>query len=218
MSRLRDGRLFFRSDFGERPGQALIYGVMRLLDRLGDGDAFSRREPIFLDHDRKPLALEIGLGVFRVVEPLIGSGRNSVSRTQIFGETLGALKPRSGPARPEHFDALCLQIVGDAGDQRHLRPNHDKVDAVRLAESSDRRMVCDIELDAFRDLGDPGIAGCAIELFEQGALLELPGERMLPPARAYQQQLDQRFGSHLLRRPCRAISMQHVGLGPQVLR
>ena len=131
------------------------------------------------------------------------------------------LEPSSREAardRPEHFDALRLEIVGDAGNQRHLRTHDDKVDAVRLAECCHRRMVGDIELDAFRDLGDPGIAGRAIELVEERALLELPGERMLPPARAYQQQLDQRFGSHLLRRPCRAISMQHVGLGPQVLR
>jgi hypothetical protein len=47
---------------------------------------------------------------------------------------------------------------------------------------------------------------------------ELPGKRMLPPARAYQQQSDQRCAPTCCRAVRRAISMQHEGLGPQDLR
>jgi hypothetical protein len=79
-------------------------------------------------------------------------------------------------------------------------------------------MVGDIELDAFRDLLDPGIAGRAIELVEERALGELPGERMLPPAGSYQQQSDQSYAPTCCRASRRAISMQHEGLGSQDLR
>ena len=43
-------------------------------------------------------------------------------------------------------------------------------------------MIGDVKRHALRDLPDPGISGRAIEAVEQGALLELPGERMFAPA------------------------------------
>jgi hypothetical protein len=43
-------------------------------------------------------------------------------------------------------------------------------------------MVGDVEGDDLGNLGDAGIAGRAIERAKQGALPELPGERMLAPA------------------------------------
>ena len=50
-------------------------------------------------------------------------------------------------------------------------------------------MVGDVERHAFGDLRDPGIARRAIEPIEQGALLELPGERMLAAAASDQQHI-----------------------------
>ena len=59
---------------------------------------------------------------------------------------------------PNVLNARRLEIVDDAGDQRRLRPDHDEVDLVRLAERDHRRMVGDVERDAFGLPRDAGIA------------------------------------------------------------
>ena len=72
---------------------------------------------------------------------------------QILGEALGAFEPRRRPARPERLDAGGAEIVDDAGAERRLRPDHDEIDLLRLAERDHRRMVGEIER---HELGIPG--------------------------------------------------------------
>ena len=55
-----------------------------------------------------------------------------------------------------------------------------------------RRVIAYIERQALGNLSDPGIAGRAIKRAEEGALLELPGERVLAAASTYQQHVQWR--------------------------
>ena len=150
----------------------------------GDDDALAGREPIRLDHDRHALLADIGLRRLSRREPLIGRGRNVVGPAQVLGEALRALQPRRGFARAERLEAGRFEIVDHAGDQRRLRPDHDEVDLVRLAERDHRRVVGDVERDAFGLLRDAGIARRANEPVGQRAGGELPGQRVLAPAGA----------------------------------
>ena len=86
--------------------------------------------------------------------------------------------------------------------QRRLRPDHDEVDLVRLAEGDHRRMVGDVERDAFGLLRDAGIARRAIELVGQRAGGDLPGQRVLAPAGAEKENVHARQA--LARRPAPA--------------
>ena len=60
--------------------------------------------------------------------------------------------------------------------------DHDEIDLLVLGEGDHRRMVRDVERDAFRLLRDAGIAGRAIELVRERARRHLPGQRMLAAA------------------------------------
>ena len=86
--------------------------------------------------------------------------------------------------RPEDADAGGAQIVGDAGHQRRLRPDHNQVDRLVAAEIDDCRMVGDIERHAFGVLGNAGIARGGIEPGQQRRRRQFPGQRMLAAARA----------------------------------
>ena len=68
--------------------------------------------------------------------------------------------------------------------ERRLRADHDEVDLVRLAERDHRRMVGDVERDAFGLARDAGIARRAIEPVGERACRHLPGQRVLAPAGA----------------------------------
>ena len=130
-----------------------------------------------------PCVAHVGLARRRVAEAAIGGGGDAVLGAEILGEALGAFELRRRRDRAEHLDAGACEIVGEPGHQRRLRPDHHEVDAVVLAEAGDRRMVGDVERHALGERRDPGIARRAIELREQRALLELPGQRMLAAAR-----------------------------------
>ena len=99
------------------------------------------------------------------------------------------LEPSSWAAalrRAERLDAGGGERVDEAGDQRRLRPDHDEVDGVGLAEGDHGGMVGDIQRDALGLPGDPGIARRAPQLVHQRRGRDLPGQRMFAPAGADQ--------------------------------
>ena len=131
----------------------------------------------------------IGLGRRGVGEAPIGGGRNAEFGAEILGEALGAFELGRRLGRPEHFDALRFEIVGEPGHQRRLGPDHHEADLLVLAEARDRAVIAHVERHALGDRRDAGIARRAIERVEQGALRELPGERMLASAAADQKHI-----------------------------
>jgi len=82
-----------------------------------------------------------------------------------------------------------VALLGEAGDERRLRPHHHEADRFLLAERRDRCVVGHVEDDARRHRRDAGIPRRTIELVEKGTLRELPGERMLASAAADQKHI-----------------------------
>src|SRR4029077_15997220 len=108
----------------------------------------------------------------------ISAGRNAELSAEIFCKTLGTLELSSKLARAECLDARGSQVIDDAGCQRRLRSDHDKVDRVGLAERDDIGVVRNIEGDAFRFTRDAGIARRAPELRQKRRGGNLPCQRV----------------------------------------
>ena len=155
----------------------------------GDDHALAGGEPVGLDDDGQALRGYISLRRGRIIEAAIGRRGDAVFGAEILGEAFGAFELCRRPRRPERFHASRFEIVGEAGDERRLGPDHHKPDVLLFAEGDDGFMVSDVERHAFGDLRDPGIARRAIEPIQHGALLELPGERMLAPPASDQQHI-----------------------------
>ena len=68
--------------------------------------------------------------------------------------------------------------MGKASHKWRFRSHDNEVDPVRLAESPDRIVVGDIEVDQFRLLADARVARSGIELGQKRACCELPGQRV----------------------------------------
>ena len=173
----------------ERAAEAILDRRVRLLARLRDHHALSRRQPVRLDDDRQALRRDISFGGARFGEAAIGGGWDAVFGAKILGEAFGAFEPRGCSGRPEHFHPGGFEIVGETGDQRRLGADHHEADVILLAEADHRFMVRHVERHALGDLGDSGIARRAIEPAEQGALPELPGERVLAASAPDQQHI-----------------------------
>ena len=74
-------------------------------------------------------------------------------------------------------------------DERHLGPDHDEVDRERAREREQALGVLRVHRVARPEPGDPRVAGRGVQLGEPRALRELPGERVLAPARPHDQNL-----------------------------
>src|SRR5581483_6833158 len=156
---LDDHRPTERAGRGER-------GVDLFL-RRADEDALARRETVGLDDAR-------GLWVGEARR-----GGHTRSCEDLLREALRSLDPRSGGAGPERGDPRVAQLVGDARDERRLRPDDDEVDVERASEADEPVAVVGAHRMALRECGDSRVAGRRVQLVEERAPAELPGERVL---------------------------------------
>ncbi len=179
----------FAAGFAQAAAEHHVDGRFGLGDGLRHHHALAGGEAVGLDHDRRAARARIGLGRIGGVEALIGGGRDAVFPAQILGEALGAFEPCRGPGRSERLDAGGFQVVDDAGAERRLRPDHHKVDAMFAAKRDHRPMIGEVEADAFGLPRDAGIARRAIEPVGERACRHFPGQRMLAPAGAQQQDI-----------------------------
>ena len=73
------------------------------------------------------------------------------------------------------------QDVCDACDERALRPDDDQIDAEGMRKCEDTfRVFCPNRV-AVAETRDSGIPGGGVEIGDGGRLGELPGQRVLPP-------------------------------------
>ena len=91
---------------------------------------------------------------------------------------------RGRGARAEDPDARCAQLVGETEHQRHLRPDHDQIHGERARERDLPRDVIDLDGVALADQRDTRVAGCRVDLEAERTRADHRDERMLPPARA----------------------------------
>ena len=102
---------------------------------------------------------------------------------------VNAFEPSScgrGAARPERLDARRREVVDEAGDERRLRADDDEIDPFGSGSRRDRRVIGDVEREIRAALRRAGIAGRDEQALAERARGELPGQRMLAPARADQ--------------------------------
>jgi hypothetical protein len=94
---------------------------------LRDHNAFAGRERVVLNHVRRPKRLErfLGLG-WRSSHSGLG-GRDAPGCHDLLGEGFRPLNPCPGRVRPESRDPRTAHGVGDARDERRLRPDHDQI-------------------------------------------------------------------------------------------
>ena len=150
---------------------------VELVLRAADEDTLACGEPVRLDDAGRP----------RDREPL--GRRNAGGLHDLFREALRAFDLRRRGARPEHRDAAEPKCVGDAGHERHLGTDHDEVDRERAREREQALRVLRVHRVARPETGDPRVTGRGVQLGQPRALRELPGERMLAPARPHDQNL-----------------------------
>ena len=116
----------------------------------GHGHPLAGREPVRLDHDRRALRADVGLGRVALA-PREGPrrcGRDAVAGAERLGERLGAFEPRGGGARSRDLDAGRLQAIGQAQHQRQLGPGHHEVDLLLATERGDAVEIVDRERHA----------------------------------------------------------------------
>ena len=110
--------------------------------------------------------------------------RHARSAHDVLGEALRPFDARGRGARPEDGHTAPAELVGDAGDERRLRPDHDEVGAERPRQLEQALGVLGADRVTLPDPGDARVPGSRVELLDHRALRELPGKRVLPPAGA----------------------------------
>ena len=168
-------------------GEDRVERRQRLAHGLGHGHALAGGEPVGLDHDRRARGRHVGAGGLGVGEGLAGGGRRAAGGGDLLGEGLGRLQPRRLAPGPEGGDAAGAQHVGHPLGQRRLGPDHHEVDPVRAAKASTLSPSRMSSATQVRLLGDAGVARRAPEPVAFGVLRERPGQRVLAPAAAEDQ-------------------------------
>src|SRR3989441_43261 len=123
-------------------------------------------------------------GAGGVVEGREARRRDRVARHQVLRERLRALDGGRLGDRTEHREARVEEAIGEAGDERRLRPHHGEVDPLAPSERDETVERVGGERDAHRVARDAGVAGCREQRRDARALGDLPGERVLAAAPA----------------------------------
>jgi hypothetical protein len=113
-----------------------------------------------------------------------------MARHERLRERLAALEARGRCRRAEDRDARVAQPVGEPGDERIFRTDDDEVDRLRARERHDGGDVARGHLGYAACDSTHGIAaGCGEQLGDEGALGDLPRERVLASASADEENL-----------------------------
>ena len=75
-----------------------------------------------------------------------------------------------------------MQTVGYAGREGRFGADDDEIDRVFLGENRHRIAVENVDIRAFGDGGNPGVAGGDDQPVAFGILLHGPGDGVFPPA------------------------------------
>ena len=157
----------FRTGAPEAATEHHVDSVKRFFLGHRYDDAFAGGETVRLDHDRRALPADIGLCRRRIGEMRIGCGRNFVVAAKLLGEVLGTLQLARGFGRTECPEAGGIEIVDDAGGNRRIGTDHDKIHRVDFAEIDHRGMVGDIKRHTFGFPRDAGVARRAPKFRQQ---------------------------------------------------
>jgi hypothetical protein len=158
--------------------------VVRLPRRHGDDDTLAGRQAVGLDHDRRALALHIGVGRGRVAEAFVLRRRDAVALHEGLGEGLGAFQLRCGPGRAEDAKAVGAELVDHASGQRRFRADHGQGHLFLLGPLAQGHHVSQGNVFQPAVQRRAAVAGGHVDGLQPGRLGQLPGQRVLTAAAA----------------------------------
>ena len=158
---------------------------------VDDEHALARGEPVGLDHLRPEReALEVRLRRAGALEAAPRAGRDAVAVEELLREHLRALEARARAPGTEYRDAALAQLVGEAERQRLFRPDDDEIGALLTREPYECVDVVRRHRHVARDARRAGVPRRAHDLLHERRARDLPGERVLAPPRADDQDLE----------------------------
>ena len=196
-ARFLTGQKFLEHHFRAGRAKAAVEHVadrcLGLVAGFGNDHAFAGGQAIGLDHHRNGKAVERLQRILGAGRADIAGGWNIGAGAQVLGKALRAFQLRRRLVRAEDENLGDPQAFGEPVDQRRFRPDHDQVDVMFAAEQDHFAMVCDVQCDQLRMLGDAGIARRCIEFLERRGLRQLPRQGMFAATRTDQQDIHGRF-------------------------
>jgi len=118
-----------------------------------------------------------------------GGGGDSHLHAKVFDKALGAFQHRGRLGRTQGADAGIFQYVPQAGHKLGVGGDHRKVDSGFHRKFRQSGKIGGGNRHPLRQLGDARIAGGAVQLRQQRAFRQCPGQRMFAAARPHQQNL-----------------------------
>ena len=155
----------------------------------GDDHAFASGQTIGFNHNRRALLADIGARGVGIGEMGVSRGWGTAGIADILGECLGGFQLCGCRRWPEGKHPCRAQPVGNACGQGGLGADDDECDRVGLGKGDNRITIQNIQIGAFRDLGDPRISGGHDQLVALGVLQSRPCQRMFAPAAAQYQDI-----------------------------
>jgi hypothetical protein len=176
----------------EAPGtEHVLHRRLRGREILGEDDALARGEPVGLDHDGRADPAQIGERGLGLGEDAVGRRRDAMVREEVLGEGLRALELCGVSGRSETAQTGRLEGIDDARNQRCLRADDGQVDRLLGRKTHQCRNVVrrDRQILHLGLVRGSAVAGRNVNAFGQRRLCGLPGEGMLAPAIADDQDL-----------------------------
>ena len=116
--------------------------------------------------------LQVSAGGIRVSKDLIGSRGNRVLLHQVLGKCLGSLDDRRVFSGPEDADSRLFKGIYDSGAERIILRADRQIDCLFPGESDQLIEFHHADIDQFRHIAHPGIAGRDIDLVHPGAFVD----------------------------------------------
>jgi hypothetical protein len=151
--------------------------------------ALAGGKAVGLDHDRRALGIDVGMGGLDLGEGLELRGRDLVSRHEALGKVLGAFQLRGGFCRSEDAQVAGTEHVDDAGRQRRFGTDHGGMHLLPLGVIGQGMDVGQRQVLKFLFACRTGIARRHVNLLQARRLRQAPGQRMLAPAGTHHKNL-----------------------------
>ena len=111
----------------------------------------------------------------------VAGGGDAGLAHEVLAVDLAALQLRGGPGGPDDSAACLAEGIDDTGDERRFRADDGEVDVERFGQRQQGGRIRGTG-EAFRNLGDAGIAGGSIHLFYGRAPAEPPRDGVFAAA------------------------------------
>ena len=165
-------------------GQHIFDRRFGFLEGHRHDNAFTRRQTVGFDDDRRAFLAQISQRWLNVGEVLIFRRRDMMTSKEIFGEGLRTFQLRSAFGWPEDGQPGGTKRVNHANDQRRFRANDGQVDIFILGEAKQRRNIGNADGDVLqrRLQRGTGVAWRDVDGINQRRLGRFPGQGVFAPA------------------------------------